>query len=105
VNLPGPVDALLAAPALGVSVLGWVIRIAIGLVAIVAIYVLLAGMLAKFQIAPPEEIDPEDVVPVDVRFRCIVCGAEVTMTAAQDADEIEAPRHCREDMVRVGPRA
>jgi hypothetical protein len=105
VNALGPIGALLAAPALGVSLLGWVIRIAIGLVAIVAIYVVLAGILAKFKIAPPEEIDPEDVVPVDVRFRCIVCGAEVTMTAAQDADEIEAPRHCREDMVRVGPRA
>jgi hypothetical protein len=105
VNPLGPVDALLAAAPLGVSLLGWVIRIAIGLVAVVAIYVVLAGILAKFKIAPPEEIDPEDVVPVDVRFRCIVCGAEVTMTAAQDADEIEAPRHCREDMVRVGPRA
>ena len=88
-----------------VSALGWIIRIAIGLVAIVAIYVVLAGIIAKFKIAPPEEIDPEDVVPVDIRFRCIVCGAEVTMTAAQDADEIDAPRHCREDMVRMGPQA
>jgi hypothetical protein len=87
-----------------VSVLGWIIRIAIGLVAVVAIYVLLAGMISKFKIAPPEEIDPDDVVPVDIRFRCIVCGAEVTMTAAQDADEIDAPRHCREDMVRMGPQ-
>jgi len=32
-----------------------------------------------------------------------VCGAEVTMTAAQAGEEPEAPRHCREDMVRVGP--
>ena len=88
-----------------VSVLGWIIRIAIGLVAVVAIYVLLAGMISKFKIAPPEEIDPDDVVPVDIHFRCIVCGAEVTMTAAQDADEIDAPRHCREDMVRMGPQA
>ena len=87
-----------------VSVLGWIIRVAIGLVAVVAIYVLLAGMISKFKIAPPEEIDPDDVVPVDIRFRCIVCGAEVTMTAAQDADEIDAPRHCREDMVRMGPQ-
>ena len=88
-----------------VSVLGWIIRVAIGLVAVVAIYVLLAGMISKFKIAPPEEIDPDDVVPVDIHFRCIVCGAEVTMTAAQDADEIDAPRHCREDMVRMGPQA
>ena len=99
-NALGPVEVIV-----GVSFLGWMIRIAIAIVAVVAIYVVLAGMLAKFKIAPPEEIDPEDVVEVDVHFRCIVCGAEVTMTAAQDADDIEAPRHCREDMVRVGPRA
>jgi hypothetical protein len=100
VNPLGAVDVIV-----GVSFLGWVIRIAIGAVAIVAIYVVLAGMLTKFKIAPPEEIDPDDVVEVDIRFRCIVCGAEVTMTAAQDADEIDAPRHCREDMVRLGPQA
>jgi hypothetical protein len=82
---------------LGVSALGWIIRVAVALVAIVAIYVVLAGMIAKFKVAPPEEID--------VKFRCIVCGAEVTMTAAQDAEEIDAPRHCREDMVRLGPQS
>ena len=34
-------------------------------------------------------------------FRCSVCGAEVVMTAAQSGTEIDAPRHCREDMVLV----
>jgi hypothetical protein len=95
---------VVAVPMLGVSVLGWIIRVAVALVAIVAIYVVLAGMIAKFKVAPPEEIDPDSVVAVDVKFRCIVCGAEVTMTAAQDAEEIDAPRHCREDMVRLGPK-
>jgi hypothetical protein len=57
-------------------------------------------MLRKFQLAPPEEPDPEDIKPVNLRFRCIVCGAQVTMTAAQ-GDDPEAPRHCREDMVLV----
>jgi hypothetical protein len=91
-------------PVLGVSALGWIIRVVVAAVAIVVIYVVLAGMIAKFKVAPPEEIDPDSVVAVDVKFRCIVCGAEVTMTAAQDADEIDAPRHCREDMVRLGPQ-
>ena len=85
---------------LGVSALGWIIRVAVALVAIVAIYVVLAGMIAKFKVAPPEEIDPDSVVAVDVKFRCIVCGAEVTMTAAQDEDP-EPPRHCREDMLLI----
>jgi len=104
VSALAPVAGLAGIPVVGVSVLGWIVRVVIGLVALVAIYVVLAGMLAKFKIAPPEEIDPSEVVEVNVRFRCVVCGAEVTMTAAQDADEIEAPRHCREEMARLGPR-
>ena len=82
-----------------------IVRILIGVVVAVFVYVVGASMLWKFHVAPPPEPDPEDIKPVELHFRCIVCGAEVTMTAAQDADEIEAPRHCREDMVRVGPRA
>ena len=85
---------------IAVSVVGWVLRIAIALVAVVLIYVIGAGILAKFKIAPPAEPDPDLVIPVDLKFRCIVCGAEVVMTSAQ-ADQIEAPRHCREDMVPV----
>jgi hypothetical protein len=90
---------------LGVSALGWVLRGLVGVVAAVVIYVVIAGVLAKFKIAPDSEPDPEAVVPVNARFRCIVCGAEVVMTAAQSGDELEPPRHCREDMVPVGPQA
>jgi hypothetical protein len=88
---------------LAVSPLGWAIRAAIALPAAVIIYLVVAGMLRKFTIPPDAEPDPEDVVEVNARFRCTVCGAEVTMTAAQAGDELEAPRHCREDMVRLGP--
>jgi hypothetical protein len=97
--------SILGVPLLGVSVIGWIIRVVIGLIALVAIYVIGAGMVAKFKVPPPAEPDPDTVVAVDLRFRCVVCGAEVTMTAAQEGEEIEAPRHCREDMVRLGPRA
>ena len=86
---------------IAVSWLGWVVRIAITVIAIVGIYLIGAATLAKFKIAPPAEPDPDDVVPVDQRFRCTVCGAEVVMTAANAEQEIEAPRHCREDMVPV----
>jgi hypothetical protein len=87
---------------LAVSAVGWVVRIAIAIVAIVGIYVIGAAVLAKFKIAPPAEPDPDSVVPVDLKFRCVVCGAEVVMTAAQADFDIEPPRHCREDMVPVG---
>jgi hypothetical protein len=86
-----------------VSTVGWVLRVVVALTVGVAIYAVVASILAKFKIAPDEEVDPEAVVPVNLRFRCIVCGAEVVMTAAQEGEEPDAPRHCREDMVRVEP--
>ncbi|HEY3672114.1 MAG TPA: hypothetical protein VGN51_14360 [Acidimicrobiia bacterium] len=76
-----------------------ILRIAIGVVVALVVYVIGANLLRKFHVAPPEEPDPEDIKAVDLHFRCIVCGAEVTMTAAQE--DPDAPRHCREDMVLV----
>jgi hypothetical protein len=92
---------LSTAELLAVSVLGWILRVLGALVVGVFVYVVIASMLAKFKIAPDEEPDPSAVVPVNQRYRCIVCGAEVVMTAAQDTDELDAPRHCREDMIPV----
>ena len=86
---------------LAISWVGWVFRVVVALFAIVGIYVIGAAILAKFKIAPPAEPDPDQVVPVDLKFRCGVCGAEVVMTAAQADTEIDAPRHCREDMILV----
>jgi hypothetical protein len=86
---------------LAISWIGWAFRVLVAVIAIVGIYVIGAGLLSKFKIAPPAEPDPELVVPVDLKFRCAVCGAEVVMTAAQADTEIDAPRHCREDMVLV----
>jgi hypothetical protein len=79
---------------------GTILRVVIGVAVALTVYVIGANLLRKFQIAPPEEPDPDDVRPVDLKFRCTVCGAEVTMTAAQ-GDDPEAPRHCREDMVPI----
>jgi len=77
---------------------GTILRVVIGVA--VAAFLLWAGFrtLQKFTLAPPAEPDPDDVKPVNLHYRCIVCGAEVTMTAAQE-EEPDAPRHCREDMV------
>jgi hypothetical protein len=38
---------------------------------------------------------------VDVPYLCTVCGLSLTVTVAQIGEEIEPPRHCREDMVRA----
>lgn len=80
--------------------LGWILRVVGALAVGLVIYLVVVSMLRKFTMAPPAEPDPDDIKPVHLRFRCIVCGAEVTMTAAQD-DDPEPPRHCREDMVLV----
>jgi len=80
--------------------LGTILRVLVALAAGVTIYVIGASMLRKFKVAPPPEPDPADIRPVNLRFRCTVCGAEVTMTAAH-GDDPDAPRHCREDMVPV----
>jgi hypothetical protein len=79
---------------------GTIVRVVIGVIGALVLYVIGANMLRKFHVAPPAEPDPDDVKPVNLHFRCMVCGAEVTMTAAQ-GDEPEAPRHCREDMVQI----
>jgi hypothetical protein len=88
---------------IAVSTVGWILRVVVAVTVAVVIYAVIAGILAKFKIAPDEEVDPEAVVPVNLRFRCIVCGAEVVMTSAQGGEEPDAPRHCREEMVRVEP--
>ena len=49
---------------------------------------------------PPPEIDPDDIITTEQKFRCSVCGTEVTMTAANVVEQ-KAPRHCREDMDEV----
>jgi hypothetical protein len=86
---------------IAVSTVGWIVRGVLGLIAAVTIYVMGAGMLRKFKVVPEAEPDPDLVIEVNERFRCTICGAEVVMTAAQGEREIEAPRHCREDMVPV----
>ncbi len=75
-----------------------IFTLAIAVLLALGIYLFLARTIAKFKIAPPAEPNPDDVRPVHYRYRCTVCGAEVTMTLAS-SDDPDAPRHCREDMV------
>jgi hypothetical protein len=65
-------------------------------------YLIWRGSLAVIRMlsTPPPEVDPDDVVAVDQGYRCTVCGAELTMTAVNLAED-KPPRHCREDMVPV----
>lgn len=82
------------------------VRILIAVAVCVILYLAAVRMVrALMTRPPPEEPDRSTLRPVDHRYRCLVCGTEVTMTAApgDDADGAapEAPRHCREDMAPV----
>ncbi|MCZ7527891.1 MAG: hypothetical protein M5U14_16835 [Acidimicrobiia bacterium] len=76
-------------------------RILIAIGAALVLYLIAAAILRKFWIPAPEEPEPGELRPVHHRYRCVVCGAEVTMTAAPTDEVPEAPRHCREDMALV----
>jgi hypothetical protein len=78
------------------------VRILIAAAAAVVLYLmavrLVRGMMRP---GPPDEPDISNLRTVDRRYRCGICGAEVTMTAAPGDEEIDAPRHCKDDMILV----
>lgn len=76
--------------------MGWVV---VGLVA-VALFAGAVWAANLIGMPPPDEPDPDAVTEVDVAYRCTVCGMRLTVTHAQ-ADDVDAPRHCREEMVPV----
>ncbi|MGB2757580.1 MAG: hypothetical protein WBD02_07960 [Acidimicrobiia bacterium] len=82
--------------------MSWWLKIPIAIAIALLVYLISAWSLRLFNTAPAATPDPDDVVPVDLQFECIVCGAKVTMTAAPMEGDLDAPRHCREDMVLVG---
>ncbi len=78
------------------------LKVVAAVVVAVVLYVLAARVIRNFMVEPEPGPDPAALRPVDYRYRCGVCGAEVTMTAAPGDEEPQPPRHCREDMVLVG---
>jgi hypothetical protein len=73
----------------------FLIAVAIGM-AIWLIAIRVIRMLAE----PPPDVDPDDIVATDIKYRCSICGTEVTMTAVSTS-EAAAPKHCREEMDEV----
>lgn len=72
----------------------------IGIAFVMGVGILLAGLWVVRMLATPvpEGADPDDVIEVEAPFTCSVCGLRLTVTHAQ-GDEVQAPRHCREEMV------
>lgn len=76
--------------------------------AVIVALIIKAGFMALRMLGAPidegasQPKRTEDVEQYDLRYRCIVCGAELRLTRlASDDEEFEPPRHCREDMQLV----
>ena len=105
------------------------VRVLVAVAAALVIYLIGVRIVRVMMApAPPDEPDLSKLKPVDYRYRCMVCGTEVTMTATPDPDldgddaagdgaggdgagaqaaaaVPDAPRHCREDMALLGAHA
>jgi hypothetical protein len=74
------------------------LKVGIAIVAFFCIYLTGTFIVRSFMLGPPAEPEIGRLRKVNYRYRCTVCGTEVTMTAAPEDDIPNAPRHCREDM-------
>jgi hypothetical protein len=75
------------------------------IVALVVAYVILRvgfTVLRGLASPPPEPPPAGELRKVKIMYRCDICGTEVRMTVAPDADP-PPPRHCLEDMQLVAP--
>jgi hypothetical protein len=75
------------------------------IVALVVAYVIIRigfAVLRGLASPPPEPPPAGELRKVKIMYRCDICGTEVRMTVAPDADP-PPPRHCLEDMQLVAP--
>ena len=78
-----------------------VVKVLVAIVAFFCIYLTGTFVVRSFSMGPPPEPEIGRLRKVNYRFRCTICGTEVTMTAAPEDELPNAPRHCREDMSLV----
>lgn len=78
-----------------------ILKVLIAIAAFFCIYLTGTFIVRSFMHPPPAEPEIGRLRKVNYRYRCTVCGTEVTMTAAPEDEIPNAPRHCREDMILV----
>ncbi len=82
--------------------MGWLVfKVLVAVGFALAIYLIGTAFVRAFMRVPPAEPEVRLLRKVNYRYRCTVCGTEVTMTSAPDGEVPDAPRHCREDMSLV----
>ena len=77
-------------------------KVVVGLLVALVIFRLGVWVLRGFASGAPPTATKGDLVKVDLRYRCSICGTELRMTAAPN-EEPDPPRHCQEDMELVAP--
>jgi hypothetical protein len=83
-------------------VMGFTLRLVIGLVVTYAVLRVGIGMLRGLAQPVPAPPPPGEMRRVNLRYRCSICGVELRLTAAPN-EEPAPPRHCQEDMELVAP--
>lgn len=79
--------------------MGWtLLKVLVAIVAFLCIYLAGTFVVRSFMHGPPPQPEIGRLRRVNYRYRCTVCGTEVTMTATPEDEVPDAPRHCREDM-------
>lgn len=82
--------------------LGGVVWILAGLLMMVVLWRTGMAMLTALSAPPVPPPEPGELRKVNVKYRCDVCGVELTLTMAPD-DDPPPPKHCLEDMTIVAP--
>lgn len=78
------------------------LKVTIAVAVALAIYLVGVWLVRMFLAVPPPEDEREAPEPVNIRFECLICGTEVTVTAAPGGELPSPPRHCMEEMHLVG---
>ena len=77
--------------------LAGIIWIAGGILLVLFLWRVGMGLLRSMTTPLPPPPPEGELRKINVRYRCSLCGAEVRMTMAAEA-EPDPPRHCMEDM-------
>jgi hypothetical protein len=81
---------------------GTIVWVAVGLVMMRLVWKFGFGMLKSMTNSLPPPPPSGEMRKINVRYRCSVCGVELSVVMAPDEDP-PPPRHCLEDMDIVAP--
>ena len=77
--------------------IGWIIRIAIALIAARILLKVGFGMIGSLATPVPPPPPDGELRRVTMRYRCPSCGTEIRMVKTDAIDPV-APRHCMDEM-------